>query len=421
MQSLLVMLQKDGVQPRRVTAMEYSSACPACGGRDRFRIWPEQGRFWCRGCGIQGDGIQYLRDVRGLDYREACALLGIEPRDRDRSASPSPVGDRKPAWTPKDAQVPPPVWREKAAKLIEWAERYLWSPAGAEALEWLRGERFLSDKTIRGARLGWLPQDFYRDRAEWGLPEALSDKGRPKKVWLPSGLVIPLIRDGEVHRVRIRRPEPGDGPRYVLLSGSSSAPMVLGEGREVFVVVESEMDVLLVHQECSDLVGCIAMGSASNRPDARTTELLRGAQSILVALDGDSAGAREAWRWWPENFSRVKRLPPVSGKDPTEMRAAGLDLRAWIGARLSQPRQVDAPPAGNGDNSEHNLDYLTDTDPEELELFASALKGIETGSQLGRLYPQIRGYLRRELTPEHFRILELAYREALVARRGVSC
>ncbi len=46
---------------------------------------------------------------------------------------------------------------------------------------------------------------------------------------------------------------------------------------------------------------------------------------------------------------------------------------------------------------------------EEFELFASALAAIELGKPLGRLYPQMRGYLRRELTPEHFAILELAH------------
>ena len=27
----------------------YAGACPFCGGRDRFRVQPEQGRWWCRG------------------------------------------------------------------------------------------------------------------------------------------------------------------------------------------------------------------------------------------------------------------------------------------------------------------------------------------------------------------------------------
>ena len=53
---------------------------------------------------------------------------------------------------------------------------------------------------------------------------------------------------------------------------------------------------------------------------------------------------------------------------------------------------------------------------EELGLFAGALTGIETGSQLGRLYPQVREFLRRELSPEYFAILELAQAELTTPR-----
>jgi 5S rRNA maturation endonuclease (ribonuclease M5)/Zn ribbon nucleic-acid-binding protein len=33
---------------------EYSSACPVCGGEDRFQFWPEVGNYWCRQCGLRG-------------------------------------------------------------------------------------------------------------------------------------------------------------------------------------------------------------------------------------------------------------------------------------------------------------------------------------------------------------------------------
>jgi hypothetical protein len=33
---------------------EYSSACPQCGGHDRFRYWPDVGNFWCRQCDLRG-------------------------------------------------------------------------------------------------------------------------------------------------------------------------------------------------------------------------------------------------------------------------------------------------------------------------------------------------------------------------------
>ncbi len=55
---------------------EYAGACLACGGKDRFRVWPTQGRYWCRQCQVKGDAIQFLRDFHGYSFPEACQALG---------------------------------------------------------------------------------------------------------------------------------------------------------------------------------------------------------------------------------------------------------------------------------------------------------------------------------------------------------
>lgn len=65
---------------------EWRGACPLCGGgpkSDRFIVWPAQERYWCRQCHQQGDAIQFLRDVRGLSFREAAALVGKELSETD--------------------------------------------------------------------------------------------------------------------------------------------------------------------------------------------------------------------------------------------------------------------------------------------------------------------------------------------------
>lgn len=64
---------------KRVSASkggEFAGACPGCGGEDRFRVWSESGRFWCRRCGKKGDSIQYLRDFRNLSFKQAAQLVG---------------------------------------------------------------------------------------------------------------------------------------------------------------------------------------------------------------------------------------------------------------------------------------------------------------------------------------------------------
>lgn len=77
---ILTLLSRD-TDLRRVASTsggEYAGPCPWCGGRDRFRAWPESGRWWCRQCGRRGDSIQYLRDCHGLTFTEAKRALGLD-------------------------------------------------------------------------------------------------------------------------------------------------------------------------------------------------------------------------------------------------------------------------------------------------------------------------------------------------------
>jgi Zn ribbon nucleic-acid-binding protein len=36
------------------SAKEWSSACPSCGGEDRFLFWPNERNYWCRQCELSG-------------------------------------------------------------------------------------------------------------------------------------------------------------------------------------------------------------------------------------------------------------------------------------------------------------------------------------------------------------------------------
>src|SRR5918912_568461 len=71
---------------------EYAGPCPFCGGRDRFRVQPLRGRWWCRGCSDGPrwqDAIAYVRQREGVGFAEACQRLG---------ASPSELGMAGPPW-----------------------------------------------------------------------------------------------------------------------------------------------------------------------------------------------------------------------------------------------------------------------------------------------------------------------------------
>ena len=313
---------------------EWAGPCPSCGGEDRFRVWPEYkgGRYWCRGCGKNGDAIQYLRDFRGLSYVAACHEAGVGPNRRTYTGRPHGRA-KQPVFHPRETASPAISWSEKANAFLDMAQQTLWQAPGQQALTFLHGKG-LNDETIRNACLGWNPSDLHLDRDGWGLPAEIQGNGKPKQLWLPTGLVIPCFADGRLFRLRIRRPE-GE-PRYVLIPGSDTSAMAWNKGMKTIVIVESELDGWLVHQEAGDLVGVTAMGSAQAKPDGITHEALQHAEQILVALDTDEAGAKAAWGFWSATYgSKAIRWPCILGKDPSEAYQNGLDIRSWIRAALS--------------------------------------------------------------------------------------
>ncbi|MBU4233232.1 MAG: hypothetical protein KKF43_11990, partial [Proteobacteria bacterium] len=339
--SILDLLREDGCDPIYMASTnggEYKGPCPYCGGEDRFCVWPHEGntgRYWCRQCEKQGDAIQYLRESRRMTFQGARALLGISKRWVGLKSREG----RKAPWIPREVIAPSPTWQKKARELIKKTEKHLWSSeiACKQARQWLK-RRGLSAEIIREANLGWLLEDMWESRSKWGLDDRI-EGGKRKKLWIPSGLVIPYVRGEEVIRLRIRRPDPADDPKYYLLPGSDTRPMLWPPENKIYTVVESELDGLLLRQEISDLAGIIALGSAQKRPDQEVHKALSRAGLILVALDSDEAGTQATCRWWLRQYEQARwwPIPMQYGKDPTEAKEAGLDLRSWIEAGLTQP------------------------------------------------------------------------------------
>lgn len=328
--SILDLFLADGHDLKKVANTnggEYSGPCPWCGGKDRFLVWPEQkgGRYWCRQCNKSGDGIQYLRDFHNLSYREACHQLGIE---NIMNYSGLQHRQSKPVFTPRVTIPPGDIWQGKATDFLDLAVQTIWTDAGNETRSFLYGKG-LTDETIKIAGLGWNPREIYHHRGMWGLPVEQNGDGKSKKLWLPFGLVIPCFADGKIIRLRIRRAE-GE-PRYVIVAGADTRPMTWNLDRKIIVIVESELDGWLVWQEAGDLVGVISLGTAQSKPDALTHEALAKAETLLIALDNDDAGAKAAWRFWPETYVlKVVRWPCIRGKDPSDALQNGLDIRSWI-------------------------------------------------------------------------------------------
>lgn len=317
---------------------EYAGPCPWCGGEDRFRVWPDHpsgatgGRFLCRGCGGQGDGIQFLRDMEGLSYPDACKRLGTTPKAGGIGQAREPA-----SWEPKPAVLPGEIWVARAGQFIDHCVATL--AAGGLGLDYARG-RGLTTKTCAALRIGWNPSDLYEDRAAWGLPPETNPRtGKPRKVWLPAGLVLPTLRTGQVAAIKIRRSAwtPEDQlPKYAAASGGGKLPMVLAPGKgKPCVVVESELDAILAAQEARDAVSCVALGTAKGKPDVEAHSLFMTASVVLVALDFDEAGAG-GWPWWREHYANAKRWPVLSGKDVGDLMVEPGMVREWILAGLPQ-------------------------------------------------------------------------------------
>jgi len=343
--NLLDLVQETGLSPKRKSSThggEYCCACPFCqNGTDRFLIWPNRpnkdgscqgGRYSCRVCGKYGDAITFLRDYRGLSYKEACEVLRIEPKQRD---SYSARKKERPATSLPIAEDPPVLWQEKAAVFVDWCHENLLK--NKQALE-LVTHRGFDLNTIKKFKLGFNPgdhgQDFYRSREDWGLMSELRDDGKPRRLWLPVGIVVPTFsRDGRVIKVKVRRSAWKEGdelPKYVELSGSKRSPSIYGDSQLLSgIVLESELDSILIQQFAADLVFCIALGGSTQPIDRETDQLIKTTPTIIFVPDFDDSGVK-AWVKWKRLYPHVKRLLSPLEKSAGDAFLVGVDLRDWI-------------------------------------------------------------------------------------------
>lgn len=323
--NILNLIDADGVPLKRYGST-WRGRCPFHGGDSETSLLVdvEAGRYFCFGCDAHGDEIQWLREKRGMTFAEACDYLGRKP-----TTGPRPTPASVP-WQPKALALPPEAWRARARRFLDLAVAALWGPAGADTRRWLEKEKGLTNETIKAAALGYSHADIFEPRPSWGLAAAFKDDGRERRQWVPAGLVIPLVIDGQVARLRIRRYWPGAAQRYVVVSGSAMMPMILSPGRAAAIVVESELDALLLAQEVGDIATAIALGNATGKPDTEAHEMLSAAEVVLVALDADAAGMKAAWDFWPATYGdKARRWPTIGGKDVSDARLNGLDVRRW--------------------------------------------------------------------------------------------
>lgn len=320
----------------------------------------EQVYFWNSRTGDKpGDVFTWLMEVHGWTFAEARADVarraGVdlpEARGRPTRLRPEPSSRAQAEGAQPEGSPPRPLarhntrrlaapataWQERGRQFVAAAQITLWSAAGQPGLAELR-RRGLTETTIRWAGLGWNPADRWEEPGAWGFTGG-------RKIWLPKGVVIPWLIDGQIWRIRIRRPDEDlgeDGSRYM-------GPRVFPEGEDAgndheamynvdallpgrpAVLLEGEIDCLSVVQAAGDLAAPVATGSVSGARRPRWLARLARASTVLVALDADPAGDTNA-RYWLQLLPNARRWRPFWA-DPNQMARDGVDLRAWIKAGL---------------------------------------------------------------------------------------
>lgn len=230
--------------------------------------------------------------------------------------------------TPAPVEPPAAAWQARARAFVAWAEQQL--RARADALAYLRG-RGLTDETIRLARLGYNPKEWYdRDVVRWGI-------GEPgcRPIWLPRGWVIPCEVGGILYYAKIRRPDEDvvDGNKYIIVRGGRKAGVLYGlgdiAGHSDAVIVEGEINALTLRQCIAGVAAIVSVGDANNRPSEDALAELVKVRRWHSLYDDDEAGERGQAALGVLS-QRVRVLPwPFKGRDINDARN-DIDLAEWV-------------------------------------------------------------------------------------------
>ena len=221
-----------------------------------------------------------------------------------------------------------------------------------EAAQRYLADRGLTEETIRAARIGYWPED------EWFEGVFPNDR-----ICVPTGIIIPWFDGAGVTLLNVRRDS--GKPKYQAVRGSLRGGRYAGRGGiapgKPLVIVEGELDALLLGQQLLGMAAVVTPGSAGTRPSARALNAMLGASTWIAAGDADAAGNESADAWLARS-DRCIRVAPPEGKDWTEARERGIDLRFWwqstldrVARRPSRPDVLPPDAASTTDDGQRAI------------------------------------------------------------------
>ncbi len=294
-----------------------------------FTLYPENGSFYCFGCGEGGDVISFIKKIENLDYIDAVKLLA------ERVSLPMPEDN---SYDDRLSKL-----KAEMIKANKLAAKFfcdmLLTDGGKPSREYLTG-RGLSVKTIRNFGIGYAPDSWdalYKHLKGNGISdEAITEAnlcgiGKNGKCYdrFRNRVMFPIIdvRGNVVAFSGRNLPGVESGGKYVntrdthiykkgnMLFGLYSAKNYCSERA---ILVEGNMDVIALHQAgFTNTVG--SLGTAFTPEQARL--ISKYTKEVVVMLDADSAGQKATDKvisiLTEANVAiRILRLPDC--KDPDE-------------------------------------------------------------------------------------------------------
>ncbi len=321
-----------------------------------FHVDDRKGYYYCFGCHAKGDAISFVRETENVSFMEAVEILAGE------------AGMQMPARDPKAQEK-----ADRRTQLIEVMEQavqfyrlQLRTGAAAEARAYL-DRRGLTEAVLERWEIGFAPPGWQnlRDHLKGkGVPDDLilaaglaktSDKGRDPYDTFRHRIMFP-IRDARGRAIAFggRAMDPSDNAKYLnspetelfdkgrSLYNHGPAREAAGKGHPL-IVAEGYMDVIAL-SEGGFPAAVAPLGTAVT--EHQLAHLWRIADEPIVALDGDRAGLRAAYRVIDlalpllEAGKSLRFALMPEGKDPDDLlRAEGAGaLKSVLDAALPMVR-----------------------------------------------------------------------------------
>ena len=271
-----------------------------------FHVDDNKGFYYCFGCQAKGDAIGFIKETENVNFIEAVEILASE------------VGLQMPEFDPKSKEKADrnKILLEIMEQSVNFFRLTLNSNQGKHALEYLK-KRGLSSDAIERFEIGFAPAD------QTTLTQKLKDKGYDLDAIIETGMSVKSDESNRLYdrfRGRIMFPIRDSRGRCIAFGGRSldstarakylnspetplfdkgsnlynlvNARSAVGRG-EPLIVAEGYMDVIAL--DSGNFNGAIApLGTAITEKQLQL--MWRISPEPIIALDGDKAGLRAAYR-----------------------------------------------------------------------------------------------------------------------------